>query len=52
MTFMTSHSGIVYQKDLGKDTEAAATALQSFDPAGWAEVSEEDLKVIPELDET
>jgi len=38
MTLMVNHSGVVYQKDLGDDTAALATAIASFDPdASWAE---------------
>ncbi len=37
MTFIVSHDGIVYQKDLGPNTTATARALQSFDPdATWS----------------
>ena len=32
MTFMVNHEGVVYQKDLGKDTAKTAQALASFDP--------------------
>jgi hypothetical protein len=32
MTFIVNHDGIVYSKDLGKDTPTAATSIQSFDP--------------------
>ena len=32
MTFMVNHDGVVYQKDLGKDTAKAAKAMASFDP--------------------
>jgi hypothetical protein len=32
MTFMVNHDGVVYQKDLGKDTERIATAMAKFDP--------------------
>jgi hypothetical protein len=32
MTFMVSHDGIVFEKDLGKNTKAAATAMKMFDP--------------------
>jgi hypothetical protein len=32
MTFMISHDGIVFQKDLGKNTAAAAEAMQTFNP--------------------
>lgn len=32
MTFIVSHDGLVYQKDLGPNTTATARARQSFDP--------------------
>lgn len=32
MTFMVSHEGVVYEKDLGKNTATTAKAMQSFDP--------------------
>jgi hypothetical protein len=32
MTFIVSHEGVVYQKDLGKNTAKTATAMTSFDP--------------------
>ena len=32
MTFMVSHDGVVYKKDLGPRTRAAASAMQRFDP--------------------
>ena len=32
MTFIVSHEGMVYQKDLGKNTAKTATAMTSFDP--------------------
>ena len=36
MTFLINQRGIVFQKDLGADTETAATAIQAFDPdATW-----------------
>jgi len=36
MSFMVSHEGVVYEKDLGSGTEAAARAIKRFDPdAGW-----------------
>jgi hypothetical protein len=31
-TFLTSHDGVVYEKDLGDDTEAIAGAMTLFDP--------------------
>lgn len=36
MTFIVSDDGVVYQKDLGDETEKAATAMTAFDPGeGW-----------------
>ena len=32
MTFMVKQDGVVYQKDLGRNTEKAAKALRKFDP--------------------
>jgi Protein of unknown function (DUF2950) len=36
MTFIVSHDGVVYEKDLGPDTAARAAALTRFDPdSSW-----------------
>jgi hypothetical protein len=36
MTFIVSHAGIVYEKDLGPSTEAAASAMTAFNPdSSW-----------------
>jgi hypothetical protein len=41
MTFIVNHSGVVYQKDLGKDTEAAARRMTWFDPdRSWTKVEQ------------
>jgi hypothetical protein len=41
MTFIVGADGSVFQKDLGKDTAAAAKALKQFDPdASWHRVDE------------
>jgi Protein of unknown function (DUF2950) len=43
MTFIVNHDGVVYQKDLGPGTRAAALAMRKFNPDGtWvkAEVPE------------
>ena len=32
MTFMVNHEGVVYEKDLGKNTAKTATTMMSFDP--------------------
>jgi hypothetical protein len=40
-TFIVSQRGIVYEKDLGETTEAAASAMKVFDPDGtWNPVAE------------
>jgi hypothetical protein len=39
MTFIVSQDGVVYQKDLGKNTEMVAEAMTLFDPdASWQKV--------------
>jgi Protein of unknown function (DUF2950) len=39
MTFMVSHDGVVYQKDLGPGTAAHASAITRFDPdSTWVKV--------------
>jgi hypothetical protein len=35
MTFIVNHDGVVYEKDLGKNTEERAAAIALFDPSGW-----------------
>jgi hypothetical protein len=41
-TFIVSHDGLVFQKDLGADTGRVAAAMTSFDPdSSWAEVRTE-----------
>ena len=38
---LVNHDGVVFQKDLGEDTAAAAAAMTSFDPdASWVAVTE------------
>lgn len=40
MTFIVSHNGKVYEKDLGKNSAAIGTKMSTFDPgAGWKEVA-------------
>jgi hypothetical protein len=40
MTFLVSHAGLVYQKDLGPNTDALARAMKVFDPdSDWQKVS-------------
>jgi hypothetical protein len=39
MTFITNYAGIVFQKDLGKDTATRAKAMKTFDPdPTWTKV--------------
>jgi hypothetical protein len=38
MTFLVSHNGKVYEKNLGKNTNSIAASMTAFDPgAGWKE---------------
>ncbi|MBW6401696.1 DUF2950 domain-containing protein [Roseomonas sp. HJA6] len=40
-TFMVSHDGMVWERDLGPDTAQAAAAITRFDPGeGWSRVAE------------
>jgi hypothetical protein len=40
MTFIVSHNGKVFEKDLGKNSAAVGAELTAFDPgAGWKELS-------------
>jgi hypothetical protein len=41
MSFMLNQNGIIYQQDLGPDTEEIALAMQGFNPnVGWVPVQE------------
>jgi hypothetical protein len=40
MSFMVNQDGIVYQRDLGEDTDAVADRIESFDPGQWQAVPE------------
>jgi hypothetical protein len=43
MTFMVSHDGVLYEKDLGPNTATRAAAITRFDPdSTWKKVSPED----------
>ncbi|WP_044871581.1 DUF2950 domain-containing protein [Pseudomonas sp. LFM046] len=43
MSFMISHDGEIFQKDLGKDSEKIAKAMKRFDPdSSWDEVKTSD----------
>jgi len=42
MTFIVSHNGKLYERDLGKDTAKLGAAMKSFDPGkGWKAVESE-----------
>ncbi|WP_310631387.1 DUF2950 domain-containing protein [Paraburkholderia sp.] len=42
-TFMVSHSGQVYERDLGPESATKARAMKSFDPGpGWSKVPDRD----------
>jgi hypothetical protein len=39
MSFIVSHNGKVYQRNLGKDSATIGMKMTSFDPGpGWTEV--------------
>ncbi len=41
MTFIVSHNGKVYEKDLGKNTSTIGPGIKAFDPGpGWKEVGQ------------
>jgi hypothetical protein len=41
MTFITNHDGVVYQQDLGPDSQKVAEGITSFDPGPeWAKCAE------------
>jgi hypothetical protein len=45
MTFIVNQDGVVYQKDLGWNTEKTAQAMKLFNPdSTWKRVDEKDLK--------
>jgi DUF2950 family protein len=45
-TFITNHDGIVYQQDLGPDTQRIAGQMTDFDPGpGWTPVSDQPAAV-------
>lgn len=49
MTFVTNQRGLVYEKDLGPDTEAAAAKIEAYDPDdSWAPTG--DLMAEPDTD--
>jgi hypothetical protein len=45
MTFIVNQDGVVYQKDLGKETEALGKAMQQYNPdSSWSKAEEEPLQ--------
>ncbi len=41
MTFLVSHDGVIWERDLGPDTARAAAAITTFDPGpGWTRVAQ------------
>lgn len=45
MSFLTSHAGTIYQKDMGVSTPYSAARMTRFDPGkGWEKVSPDGLK--------
>ncbi|HEX6902422.1 MAG TPA: DUF2950 domain-containing protein [Thermoanaerobaculia bacterium] len=48
MSFILSHSGVVYQKDLGENTAAEAQKMEAYNPDGWTKVTDQDIRTIPE----
>ena len=45
MSFIVNQDGVVYQKDLGKNTEKTAQAMKLFNPdSSWKKVEEKDTK--------
>jgi hypothetical protein len=44
MTFIVNHSGVVFQKDLGRNTARIASRMAAFDPdPSWRRVEAKDL---------
>ena len=47
MTFIVSQDGTVYQKDLGKKTEALGKAMQEYNPdSSWSKAEEQPLQTV------
>ncbi len=45
-TFIVSHDGVVYEKDLGKNTASIAQAMTMFNPDGsWRKSQSKDFGV-------
>lgn len=47
-SFMVSHDGQVYERDLGRDSASRAASIDTFDPGpGWSKVSPQALAPMP-----
>jgi hypothetical protein len=45
MTFIVNEDGVVYEKDLGKKTDAVARSMKEYNPnSGWREAEEQQLE--------
>jgi hypothetical protein len=45
MSFIVNQDGVVYEKDLGRNTEKTAQAMKLFNPDGtWKKVEEKDTR--------
>jgi hypothetical protein len=42
MTFMMSHEGVVYERDLGEDTAKTAASMSEYDPGPEWKKAESD----------
>ena len=43
MTFIVGVDGVVYQKDLGKNTEVLAKGMKEYNPdSGWQKTEEQE----------
>jgi hypothetical protein len=48
MTFVMSHAGLMFQRDLGPSTPQLVQNITSFDPdATWSPISDRDMKPLP-----
>jgi hypothetical protein len=49
MTFLVDQNGVIYEKDLGKDTTTAAAAIKEFNPGpGWEKTEPEQQQTASE----
>jgi hypothetical protein len=52
MTFLISRNGVLYQKDLGEETERHGTTVERFEPDDtWSEVQAGDEVLLPDGEE-